>query len=299
MLTVPLPTRQPPPSLAPGPTFLYLGAMEGTAPPRTRPPRKRSAAWSLRPKTAIPGDAGVVTGHRYYNPGIGRWVSRDPIGEQGGLSLHAVLANCPASAIDALGLFFLGPHVNKLQVELCKPAWWELDMAVEAWQPTDPEWNGAIIQLVEQEYQVWDCCNKQLIPDKPGPKNVRYYEAWGVLNGEVVGKPGLSISSDIYGVPYVHEGTQGYAVIRGLFAFYTATDFWPYLSWFTGYTVPEAGLLWAYPSPPMPDLPGFSSRREWYREMYVSWRCCPGNCWMNVMTTFSYIYEPPLSGTFP
>jgi RHS repeat-associated protein len=43
-------------------------------------------------------------GHRYYRPGVGRWASRDPIGERGGLSLLAFLDNCPASVIDVLGL---------------------------------------------------------------------------------------------------------------------------------------------------------------------------------------------------
>lgn len=41
-------------------------------------------------------------GLRYYTPEIGRWVSRDPIGEQGGLNLFAVPNNHP---IGRVGLF--------------------------------------------------------------------------------------------------------------------------------------------------------------------------------------------------
>ncbi|MCZ7640943.1 MAG: hypothetical protein M5U12_35755 [Verrucomicrobia bacterium] len=36
-------------------------------------------------------------GYRYYNPTTGRWVSRDPIGEQGGFNLSAFVRGiqCP------------------------------------------------------------------------------------------------------------------------------------------------------------------------------------------------------------
>lgn len=43
-------------------------------------------------------------GYRYYNPGTGRWLNRDPIGETGGVSLFAFVANQPISKIDVLGL---------------------------------------------------------------------------------------------------------------------------------------------------------------------------------------------------
>jgi RHS repeat-associated protein len=46
----------------------------------------------------------VYYGYRYYNPGTGRWISRDPIGEQGGVNLYAFLNNAPLSKVDALGL---------------------------------------------------------------------------------------------------------------------------------------------------------------------------------------------------
>ena len=46
----------------------------------------------------------VYYGHRYYNPSTGRWLSRDPIGEQGGPNLYAFVRNNPISLIDLLGL---------------------------------------------------------------------------------------------------------------------------------------------------------------------------------------------------
>ena len=42
-------------------------------------------------------------GYRYYNPSTGRWLSRDPIDESGGLNLYAYVDNASNQAIDALG----------------------------------------------------------------------------------------------------------------------------------------------------------------------------------------------------
>ena len=50
----------------------------------------------------------VYYGYRYYSPDIGRWISRDPIEEQGGFNLYAFVNNDPINKIDTLGLFFCG-----------------------------------------------------------------------------------------------------------------------------------------------------------------------------------------------
>ena len=43
-------------------------------------------------------------GMRYYNPTTGRWISRDPIGEEGGLSLYGFVGNDPVDVVDSIGL---------------------------------------------------------------------------------------------------------------------------------------------------------------------------------------------------
>ncbi|HKP94564.1 MAG TPA: RHS repeat-associated core domain-containing protein [Fibrobacteria bacterium] len=45
-----------------------------------------------------------LTKYRAYSPGLGRWISRDPIGEKDGPNLYAYVANSPINWTDPLGL---------------------------------------------------------------------------------------------------------------------------------------------------------------------------------------------------
>ncbi len=51
-------------------------------------------------------------GFRFYSPGQGRFLNRDPIGEMGGLNLYAFVLNNPVNLIDILGLNFISPPVE-------------------------------------------------------------------------------------------------------------------------------------------------------------------------------------------
>ncbi len=43
-------------------------------------------------------------GYRYYEPAVGRWLSRDPIGEEGGLNLFGMVSNRPIDNVDVIGM---------------------------------------------------------------------------------------------------------------------------------------------------------------------------------------------------
>ncbi len=46
----------------------------------------------------------AISGYRSYNPELGRWINRDPIGEIGGLNLYGFVGNSPVERRDLLGL---------------------------------------------------------------------------------------------------------------------------------------------------------------------------------------------------
>lgn len=60
-------------------------------------------------------------GLRYYAPETGRWLSRDPLGEQGGANLYAFCGNDAVNQIDLLGLNPFRTVVNGLRQVLALP----------------------------------------------------------------------------------------------------------------------------------------------------------------------------------
>jgi RHS repeat-associated protein len=62
----------------------------------------------------------IYFGYRYYSPRDGRWLSRDPIGEAGGLNLYGFVQNDPINQVDALGLRMEIPKRDLARYRLCK-----------------------------------------------------------------------------------------------------------------------------------------------------------------------------------
>jgi len=44
--------------------------------------------------------------NRYYNPGLGRFITKDPIGIRGGVNLYSYALNSPSNYTDPLGLIY-------------------------------------------------------------------------------------------------------------------------------------------------------------------------------------------------
>jgi len=61
-------------------------------------------------------------GFRYYQPETGRWQSRDPLGERGGINLYAFIGNTAFNRLDILGLYTLGDATASLKSRGVTPA---------------------------------------------------------------------------------------------------------------------------------------------------------------------------------
>jgi len=51
--------------------------------------------------------------YRAYDPDLGRWLNRDPVGEKGGLNLYGYVENGPINGVDRLGLYVNVPLADK------------------------------------------------------------------------------------------------------------------------------------------------------------------------------------------
>jgi RHS repeat-associated protein len=93
-------------------------------------------------------------GYRYYDPVTGRWLSRDPIEERGGINLYGFVGNNSISTTDYLGLIFI------------------LDLTGSSYRnlPRDPDANGNIF---------------------PPPSNADAPDGWVTLDSPIEGMLGL------------------------------------------------------------------------------------------------------------
>ena len=93
----------------------------------------------------------VYYNYRHYSPAMGRWLSRDPIQEQGGLNLYAFTSNAPIVQIDILGEIVPAPgcHLNsptcggngKVGIENPFPESWQTALIdfLRWWNGTHPQ----------------------------------------------------------------------------------------------------------------------------------------------------------------
>jgi RHS repeat-associated protein len=57
-------------------------------------------------------------GYRFYSPSLGRWITRDPLGEAGGMNLYEFNNNSAINYIDPDGLFKFGSQEGKFMLRL-------------------------------------------------------------------------------------------------------------------------------------------------------------------------------------
>lgn len=98
----------------------------------------------------------------YYSPAQGRWLSRDPIEEQGGANLYAFVLNEPIVLVDLLGLdpFLHPPFVIPPGIDPPDGGWPGPKLP---WRPGpgDPE----LVRVLDYETKCRDYCEKHAVPN--------------------------------------------------------------------------------------------------------------------------------------
>ncbi|MBI4739933.1 RHS repeat-associated core domain-containing protein [Candidatus Woesearchaeota archaeon] len=100
-----------------------------------------------------------LTWYRAYSPELGRWLSRDPIGEEGGINLYGYVENRPINTFDPFGL----------QQEAVLPTGW----AAAGAEPTPVgECVMVLVTVTVGGYYIYKshCRNKPVpVPGRPKP----------------------------------------------------------------------------------------------------------------------------------
>ena len=121
-------------------------------------------------------------GYRFYSPELMRWITRDPIGEEGGVNLYAMCDNSPVEAFDEIGLWSATSESAGQSRRVYKFE-----------QGDTMETLAEIVGLDPKEYQKWGRVEKSSLADKATSKFV----SSNTKPGCYVSVPNVWISADL------------------------------------------------------------------------------------------------------
>ena len=95
----------------------------------------------------------VYYGYRYYDPVEGRWLSRDPIGERGGLNLYGFVGNNGVNRVDYLGQkeVTFREYMKLRDQKPFKDKYKTWVLFYEAWDPMFKEWANSVASKISDE----------------------------------------------------------------------------------------------------------------------------------------------------
>ncbi len=218
-------------------------------------------------------------GYRYYSASTGRWISRDPIEEEGGRNLYAFPLNAPINGIDYLGRALLSYQTTSKEPGKCGGFQWEIQ-----WNVNQPVNMASVVQSMTLTYSPVPCPENWGYPPigiAAGYATLRaqdmlspFWEAWPTVtafNG--------TFGSDTWQMPdYLFgDGTLGAIVVTGVASYYPNVMYNSLLnnpSWskFHGLGSGPTDLLYTTTDPKLTGDTGFVKRT-----LIATWNCCCGS----------------------
>ena len=224
-------------------------------------------------------------GYRYYDPVTGRWPSRDPIQERGGLNLYGFVGNDGVNSWDFLGMEKLWYSSDQIEIGDCGSFRWKIYWKVSPISGND---GGAILQEMSiVAFKGPDLAHLTQYYDEA------YHEAWRVKpksadilenvrldpNGVEIG---INSSKDTWWLgkngdwknPHA-DGTIGHATFQGWARYRNGVSLSDLNTKMPVGSESWAGDLWSSKGSVNPGLGGKASALV-YRKIKVSWCCTPG-----------------------
>lgn len=122
-------------------------------------------------------------GYRYYSPEMQRWMSRDPIEEDGGLNVYAFVGNDPVNQVDPVGLKQgeieeISGSRRFIQYPYTGAIGWALRTGVEGQAPTP-----RVFDVIMWEGRAYDPARRMFFNNEDGRKELAVWRATYAENG--------------------------------------------------------------------------------------------------------------------
>jgi integrase/recombinase XerD len=184
----------------------------GTRPKRPRPPLpgNPSNALAVNRLRRRPRDTKRVSvpdyQYRYYDPKTGRWPSRDPIEEEGGINLYGFVGNEPCSYVDRLG------EMSFKDIAFSSVGWDKSGNIPPGGQGFPIGLGGARIQIIWYfTGSYFGCCNQDTGKKEhwfSGTLGIEAYVIWGYA-GTTPGWQGKGRNRNVRGPDGVKNKNRG------------------------------------------------------------------------------------------